>query len=103
MPKRKECTTKPTPCSDDEAFQATIQALIKRIEYLEFHDVKDSLPEDEKSVLIYDSKLRTNAKMGWYCKWDPEGENKEEGYFIATDSCVRVIATHWAPLPDLPT
>ena len=80
MPKRKECTTEPTPC------------------LAEWISVKDRLPKDEKAILLYDAETGHNPMLGWY-------EIYESGasYFVPA-GCIylRMLVTHWMPIPELP-
>ena len=66
---------------------------------MQWISVKDKLPDNEDYVFLYDIDLGTIPTVGWY----ESSEGGREGFFTA-DHCLRLrlIVTHWMPLPELP-
>lgn len=57
-------------------------------------EVKDSLPEIGKKILIYDSK---NILLGEFVSLNPIGFKVFNVFVLSGD-----IVTHWAELPEAP-
>ena len=64
----------------------------------EWISVKDRLPDNDEPILLYDEAVdNTLPTVGWY------EADAGHGFFTA-DHCLRMrlMATHWCPIPPLP-
>ena len=72
----------------------------------EWISVKDRLPEDDQFILMCDIAMgNLMPTVGWYERLNAEQkENPEERGFFTADHCfrMRLIVTHWTPLPEPP-
>jgi Protein of unknown function (DUF551) len=65
----------------------------------EWINVKDRLPEDEQAVLMcHEDQSSSLPLIGWY-----EFIGKVPGFYMAsTLEEIRVLITHWCPVPVIP-
>lgn len=65
---------------------------------MEWNNVNDKLPEDDQSIWAID--VESNGDIPTLCYY--EKENYPGFYVTECTTCVKMVVTHWMPLPEVP-